>query len=358
MEQFSCRTKLIAGAGAVEALSQWAPKRLFLVTDPCFLQNGTAQRTARASGARSVAFFEGAGATLTLAAEGTARLRTFSPDLVAALGSGSTLDLAKAMVYVSRTDTALVAIPTASGSGSEVTATASLTHNGIRHTLTDPRLRPDGAILDSDLLTALPKPWIADGGFDILAHALEACAARNAGDMTSLLAREAFHIAYACLPASYNGRQDVRLAIHRASTLAALAFSQSGLGLCHAMSHALGNLFPLSHGRLAAILLPPVVACNAQAAGHRYAELARSAGISGSTDSLAVRNLQNGLIRLRRELELPETLAQAGIPPREVWRHAGELVSATLADPCLKTNPLTADDFLIRRLLEEVTGHG
>ena len=358
MEQFSCKTKLISGAGAVEALAEFGAQRLFLVTDPYFMKNSTAQRVAAAAKPRQTEIFDRVepDPTVELAAEGTARLKQFDPDLVVALGGGSAMDCAKAMVYFAKSGAKLVAIPTTSGSGSEVTDFAILTHNRVKHPLVDERLRPDAAILDSELLTELPKSLIADSGFDVLAHALEACAATGAGTMTDLLAREAFRTAYAYLPASYNGRKDVRLNVHRAATLAGLAFTQAGLGLCHAMAHALGGMFHIPHGRLNAILLPAVISCNAHVAGHKYAELARAAGISGSADSVAVRNLRNGLIRLRKELDLPDTLAQAGVNPREVWSRTGEIVTATLADPCCKTNPMGVEDFLVRRLLEEVTG--
>ncbi|HCP70917.1 MAG TPA: hypothetical protein DIT87_02515, partial [Clostridiales bacterium] len=99
-----------------------------------------------------------------------------------------------------------------------------------------------------------------------------------------------------------------------------------------------------------------VITCNAHVAAKKYAELARAAGIGGSADTIAVRNLKNGLVRLRRELNLPETLAQAGVDPRSVWRSAEQIVKATLEDPCCKTNPMEAEDFLVRRILEEVTG--
>ena len=138
--------------------------------------------------------------------------------------------------------------------------------------------------------------------------------------------------------------------------MAGIAFSQAGLGLCHAASHVLGGRFHLPHGRLNAILLPAVIGCNANVALSPYAKLARAAGISGAADTVAVRNLKNSLIRLRRELELPETLAQAGVDPRQVWAQTGEIVRAVLADPCCATNPLRVDDFLVRRILEEVTG--
>ncbi len=358
MERFSCKTTVISGAGAVSALAELGAKRLFLVTDPFFAKNGTAQRLAEAAKARQVEIFDGVqpDPTVALAAEGTARLREFGADTVVALGGGSAMDCAKAMHFFAKGDARLVAVPTTSGSGSEVTDFAILTHEGVKHPLVDERLRPDYAILDSDLLQEMPKSLIADSGFDVLAHALEAVAATGAGAMTDLLARDAFSTVYGALPASYGGRREERLKIHRAATMAGLAFTQAGLGLCHAMAHALGGMFHIPHGRLNAILLPSIVSCNAHVVGQKYAQLARAAGIGGSTDAVAVRNLKNGLIRLRRELDLPETLAQAGVEPREVWRRTGEIVTAALADPCCKTNPMVAEDFLIRRILEEVTG--
>ena len=233
---------------------------------------------------------------------------------------------------------------------------AILTHNKVKHPLVDKRLRPDAAILDSDLLQELPKGLIAETGFDALSHAVEAYAAKNAGAMTDLYAREAFSSAFAALPASYAGRKDVRLKVHQAATMAGIAFTQAGLGLCHAMAHSLGGLFHVPHGRLNAILLPSVITCNAHVAAKKYAELARAAGIGGSADTIAVRNLKNGLVRLRRELNLPETLAQAGVDPRSVWRNAEQIVKAALEDPCCKMNPMEVEDFLVRRILEEVTG--
>ena len=358
MKEFYCSTKIVSGTGAVAALKNLGAKRLLLVTDPFFVKNGRAQQVAAAAKCRELEIFDGVrpDPTVELAAEGTARLRKFAPDLLVALGGGSAMDCAKAMAYFAKTDCPLVAIPTTSGSGSEVTDFAILTHDRVKHPLVDSSLCPDVAILDSDLLQELPRGIIADGGFDVLAHALEAYVAKDAGTVTDMYAREAFSSAYAALPASYAGNRQVRLKIHKAATLAGIAFSQAGLGLCHALSHSLGGRFHVPHGRLNAILLPAIVGCNAHAAGKKYAELARAAGLGGSADTIAVRNLKNGLIRLRKELELPETLAQAGVDPRTLWHNAGDIVRATLADPCCAANPVTADDFLVRRILEEVTG--
>ena len=358
MEEFSCKTRVVSGSGTIRVLGKLEKKRLFMVADPFFVKNGVAKQVAEVSGCTDVEIFDRVqpDPTVELAAEGTAKMRSFKPDLVVALGGGSAMDLAKAMSYFGKGDHTLAAIPTTSGSGSEVTDFAILTHDQVKHPLVDRRLRPDLAILDSDLLQELPKNLIGETGFDVLTHALEAYVAKNSGSITDVYAREAFSSAYASLPASYAGNKAVRLKVHLAATMAGMAFTQAGLGLCHAMAHSLGGMFHVSHGRLNAILLPSIVSCNAHVCGKKYAELARAAGMSGSADTIAVRNLRNGLLRLRKELNLPETLAQAGVAPRLVWQNAERIVEATLADPCCKTNPMEAEGFLVRRILEEVTG--
>lgn len=359
MEEFSLKTKIYAGAGGVSVLEKFGAKRLMLVTDPYFMKNGTAQRIAEASKAEKVEYFDRVqpDPTVALAAEGTAKLRTFAPDLLVALGGGSAMDCAKAMAYFAQGEVPLVAIPTTSGSGSEVTDFAILTHGKAKHPLVDEKLRPTAAILDSNLLKELPPGLIADAGFDVLTHAMEAYVATGAGAFSDMLARESFRMAYAVLPASFAGKQEVRLKMHLASTMAGMAFSQAGLGLCHAIAHSLGGVFHVPHGRLNAVLLPAVVDCNANKVASRYAELARCAGMAGSADAVALRNLKNGLLRLRRELGLPGTLSQAGIPPRKLTENMPMIVEAVMEDPCIETNPIKVEEFLIRRVLEQVAGH-
>lgn len=358
MDEFDCRTKIVSGAGAVHRLADFGAQRLFLVTDPFFYENGVARHVAAASKAEHVEIFHDVrpDPTVELAAEGTAKLKAFGADLIVALGGGSAMDCAKAMTFFAKTDAKLVAIPTTSGSGSEVTDFAILTHNKVKHPLVDKRLRPSMAILDSDLLQELPASLIADSGFDVLTHAVEAYVATGAGAFSDMLAQEAFRSAYGALPASFAGRKEVRLKVHQAATMAGMAFTEAGLGLCHAMAHSLGGMFHVAHGKLNAVLLPSVVATNAHVAGAKYAQLARACGMGGTADTIAVRNLRNNLIRLRRELKLPETLAQAGIAPNVLRSAMNDVVKATLADPCCNTNPMKIEDFLVRRILEEVTG--
>lgn len=360
MIDFTCKTQIVSGPGAVEKLKDMKIGKLLLVTDPYFMENSTAQRIAALTGAKERRIFQDItpDPTVELAARGAALVREFDPDTVVALGGGSAMDCAKAMLYFGSPKARLVAIPTTSGSGSEVTNFAILTHGGVKHPLVDDRLQPETAILDSDLLTQLPSGLIADSGFDVLAHALEAYTATGAGQITDALATDAFCKAYSLLAASFGGDTSVRQDIHMASAMAGMAFTQAGLGVCHAISHSLGGIFHVPHGRLNAILLPAVIALNAPVAGAKYAVLARAAGMGGSADTMAVRNLKNGLIRLRRELGLPATLAQAGIDPAQLRLYQADIVASALEDPCCRTNAILVERFMVQDILAEVTGRG
>ena len=360
MERFSCKTEILAGAGAISHLADFKAKRLFLVTDPFFQKNGTARHIAQAAKAEAVEIFDQVSPdpTVELAAAGTARVKAFGPDLIVALGGGSAMDCAKALGYFGGGNYKFAAIPTTSGSGSEVTDFAILTHNGVKHPLVDEKLRPDMAILDPELLQELPKGLIADSGFDVLAHALEACCAKNSGSFSDSLARDAFRMAFAALPRSYAGDKSVRLTMHKAASMAGLAFSQAGLGLCHALAHALGGAVHVPHGRLNAILLPAVLECNAPAAQKKYASMARAAGFSASSDVMALRAMKNGLIQLRRALNLPETLAQAGVDTGQLRKQEQQIIEAALADPCCLTNPIKPEANMCRTILHQVMGRG
>ena len=354
MGQFSCPTEIVTG-DARKALAQLGAKKLLLVADPYF-KEGLAQKLGKASGAQVEYFFEvEPDPTVTLAAKGAALVKSFEPDAVVALGGGSAMDLAKSMTWFAGSKATLTAIPTTSGSGSEVTDFAILTHDGVKHPLVDRRLRPRMAILDESLVEKLPRALIADGGFDALTHALEAYTATGADVFSDALAGAAFSQVLCCLKPSFDGNLGARGLVHSCATMAGLAFTQAGLGLCHAMAHALGGLLHLPHGRLNAILLPAVMEANAPFCGSRYARLARRAGLEGRSDTMAIRNLRNSLLRLRRELGLPGTLAEAGA---KLPVDLGQLVEAVLADPCCKTNPAPVTAEVVRHLLRQVAGHG
>ncbi len=359
MEYFSCKTQILSGTGAIWKLGGFGIKKLLVVADPYFEKTDIPQTLIRAAGAEQTHFFYDVipDPTVELAARGTALVQTLQPDTVIALGGGSAMDCAKAMVCFSGLQPRLMAIPTTSGSGSEVTDFAILTHDGVKHPLVDAAIIPEVAILDGNLLSSLPPSLVADAGFDILAHAAESFVAQGAGAITDALARDAFAAAFTALPASYRGDTGVRQRIHVAATMAGIAFSQAGLGLCHGLSHALGARLHLPHGRLNAILLPAVMDAN-RAANAKYAALANGVGLGSASELLAVRNLRSGLIRLRKELDLPDTLRAAGADCQKLYRERQEICKAVLADPCCGSNPVPVTEQMVYRVLEAVTGRG
>lgn len=356
MKEFSCKTRIVMGMSAQQVLHEQDFGRLMIVSDPFFAQNGTAQSLGSQAKEHLVFDKVAPDPSVELVAQGTAELLQFAPDALLALGGGSAIDCAKAMLFFSGKEIPLIALPTTSGSGSEVTDFAILTHDGVKHPLVDSSLQPAMAILDEALVSSLPPELVADGGFDVLAHALEAWTGRDANAITDALALEAFRTVYSNLADSFAGDKSVRLAIHGASTMAGLAFTRAGLGVCHALAHALGGQFHLPHGRLNAILLPSVIAHNG--AQPRYAVLSRAAGIGGGSDMMALRGLKNGLSRLRAQLGLPATLIQAGINGELLRQKKDALIAAALADPCCKTNPIPVTRELLSAILQEVSGIG
>lgn len=342
MQTFALETQIIFGTNALESLKTLGAARVFLVTDRFFEENGTARRIAALCGGETQIFARvQPDPPLTLVAEGVAALNAFRPDTLLALGGGSAIDCAKGILSLSGSGARLVAIPTTSGTGSEVTSFAILTHEGIKHPLIEPQLRPTIAILDDSLLREMPTAIIADAGMDVLAHCLETIAAKDASPFSDALAVHAFQTVLDLLPASFRGEASVRGALHCASTMAGIAFDNAGLGACHALSHALGGTFHLAHGRLNGILLPHVLEHNARMHAEPYARLATLCGLSGA------RGLRFAVERIRRQLQLPSTLTDAGLSRTDVLAAADDICQAAANDPCAASNPcpVSVEDF-------------
>ena len=245
---------------------------------------------------------------------GISVIMDFKPDAVIAFGGGSPIDAAKAIMYFASRqfdmkDCPFIAIPTTSGTGSEVSKFAVITDKdrGIKYPLIDDKLLPDYAVLDAELTQSVPQKVTADTGLDVLTHAIEAYVCNEANSFTDALAEKAVKLVYNNLLTAYRepGDLQARQAMHDASCMAGAAFSNAGLGLCHAMAHALGAQAHIPHGRANAILLPYVMSFNAgcetkltETAG-RYAELAELIGLKSSS----VRQSAINLIRTVRQFE-------------------------------------------------------
>ncbi len=354
---FSCPTKIYSGEGALDVLKTFSAGRVLVVTDRYFSQSGKAMELGSLVPGAQVEIFDRVepDPSAELVAQGSGLCARFQPDLLIALGGGSPMDCAKGIRLASPHPMTFVAIPTTAGSGSEVTSFSILTHQGVKQVLVDPLLRPDVAILDKHLLDALPRSLLADTGMDLLAHALEAVVATKRTGFTDALATYAVSAVLDDLLSAWQGDMAVRGRLQECATMAGLAFDHSGLGLCHAVAHVLGGAFHLPHGRLCAMILPAVIACNAPAAGTAYARLAGACGIEGATEKLRIRNLQQTIIRLRTAMAMPATLEQAGIPPEEVEARRETLVEDILADGCCGTNPVPVTARLAEQVLKAVT---
>lgn len=348
MLEFTIGTRLCFGENALDALKTLGAKRVLLITDKFFSENGTAQRIAALCNAETRIFAEvQPDPPLSLVAQGISVLKEFQPDTMIALGGGSAMDCAKGIRSLGQSEAMLIAIPTTSGTGSEVTSFAILTHQGTKHPLVEEGVRPALAILDPALLDKLPAGLIADAGMDTLSHCLEAVAAKNASQFSDALAQSAARCILTDLPASYSlaasGKTDraLRGRIHNAATMAGIAFDNAGLGACHALSHALGGTFHLAHGKLNGILLPHILEFNLPAAEQAYARLANACSLSGA------RALSFAVRRLRQRLALPQTLTQAGLERSAVLAKADGICEAAASDPCAQTNPrpVTKADF-------------
>ncbi len=346
---------MASGKGALELLREGAYQKMLLVMHPGQQQT---DRIIRAAGNPETEIFEAAEwkSSMKRAVEGSSAIKAFEPDLVVALGETGTLELGKAMRCFSKHACALAVIPTSVGAGSEISARVSLTYNGRFHELGDPGMKPTFAILDDDLIRETPRGQIAEDGFALIAAALESYTGIRGGLLSDLHAREAFVSGWAALSAAFTGKGQALKRLQTASVLTGLALDSTGYGLCRAMENSLGIVFGLSRGKLSGILLPAIIGCNGHAAGRRYAELSRAAGMGGSREEIATGNLKTGLVRLRRELGLPGTLVQAGVDLRRIWNNSKRIVDLTLEDSACRNNPVMVDDFLVRRILDEVTG--
>ena len=316
--------------------------------------------------------------------KGVARMNEFKPDVIVALGGGSSIDAAKGMwLFYEHPDAdieglklkfmdirkrtykfpslgikaKMVAIPTTSGTGSEVTSFAVITDKkqNKKYPLADYELTPDVAIVDPDLVMSLPKTVTADTGMDVLTHALEAYVSNMASDYTDALAEKAAELVFKNLrEAYYNGdNKEAREKMHNASTIAGMAFTNAFLGICHSLAHKIGAEFHLAHGRINAILLPYVIKYNSTKptkfvsfpkyeyfiADKKYADISRRMYFPAYTNEEGVYSLIEEVKKLNRDLEIPRCFKDQGVDENEWLSKVDILADRAFEDQCTTANP-------------------
>ncbi|WP_025720352.1 bifunctional acetaldehyde-CoA/alcohol dehydrogenase [Paenibacillus sp. 1-18] len=391
MQWFKVPSKIYFEKNSTQYLAKMPDiTRVAIVTDPMMVKLGYVDRVIHYLHQRQTpvaieVFSEVEPDPSTVTVErGTEMMRRFQPDCIIALGGGSPMDAAKGMwLFYEYPDTdfnnlkqkfmdirkriykyprlgqkaQFVAIPTTSGTGSEVTSFAVITDKNLGNTkypLADYELTPDVAIIDPVFVYSLPKTAVADTGMDVLTHAIEAYVSVMANDYTDGLAIKAIQLVFQYLEQSaLTGDKLAREKMHNASTLAGMAFANAFLGINHSLAHKWGGQYHTAHGRTNAILMPHVIRYNAKkptkfasfpkyshfVADERYAEIARILGLPARTTEEGVNSLIEAIRKMNKTLGIEESFQQLGFDPKDFEARVDYLADRAFEDQCTTANP-------------------
>ena len=365
MKSFGIHTQIYFGEGALKRLEEIPYKRVLIITDPFVVSSGMIKLITHPLENARIAYeiFKDVvpDPPVEKIATGVKAMLEYKPDCIVAVGGGSAIDSSKSIRdFALKTEPygrcALIAIPTTSGTGSEVTSFAVISdpQAKMKYPLVSPDLTPDEAILDAELVRSVPPQITADTGMDVFTHALEAYVSTNNNEFSAALAEKAIEIIGVFLLRAYLDGNDMhaRQKMHAASCLAGLAFNSASLGLNHGMAHQLGSNFHIPHGRANAMLLPHIIEFNANINKHsrsqkeylpavkKYSTVANNLGLSSYNKIMSVRSLVNWTQFMLKEMDIPLSISQMGnITEEEYMAAIPAMADAAIADACTATNP-------------------
>lgn len=393
LEVFVSWVDLYHGTGSLETLKTLTGKKAIVVVG-----GGSMKRFGFLD--KAVAYLKEAGMEVELfegvepdpsvetVMKGAEAMRKFQPDWIVAMGGGSPIDAAKAMwVFYEYPDTTFeeiitpfsfptlrtkakfCAIPSTSGTATEVTAFSVITdyHKGIKYPLADFNITPDVAIVDPELAETMPKKLVAHTGMDAMTHAIEAYVSTLHCNYTDPLALHAIKMIHNNLKKSYDGDMEARAAMHDAQCLAGMAFSNALLGIVHSMAHKTGAAYTgdhIIHGCANAMYLPKVIKYNSknEEAANRYAEIASFIGLSGATTEEKVDSLIAELRSMNDQLDIPQGIKNYGksgvkadtsiIDEKEFLEKLPEVAKNAIADACTGSNPRQPSQEEMEKLLK------
>ncbi|HAT4156338.1 iron-containing alcohol dehydrogenase [Clostridium perfringens] len=303
--------------------------------------------------------------------KGAKEMEEFNPDWIVSIGGGSPIDAAKAMwIFYEYPDftfekaivpfglpklrrkAKFVAIPSTSGTATEVTAFSVITDYKakIKYPLADFEITPDIAIVDPSLAETMPEKLVAHTGMDALTHAIEAYTASLRSNFTDPLALKAIEMVNMHLVNSYKGDMEARGEMHEAQCLAGMAFSNALLGIVHSMAHKVGAVFHIPHGCANAIFLPYVIKYNRKACEDRYANIARHIGLKGESERELTDALIDLINKFNKELNIPSSMKEYGIEEDDFKANLKFIAHNAVLDPCTGSNPREIDDETMEKL--------
>jgi alcohol dehydrogenase class IV len=365
MNRFTLPRDIYFGQGSLEVLKTLKGKKAVVVTGGSSMQKfGFLQKT--------VSYLEDTGMEVKLiegvepdpsvetVMKGAAFMREFEPDWIVSIGGGSPIDAAKAMwifyehpeftfeqavipfgIPELRQKARFIAIPSTSGTATEVTAFSVITdyNSQIKYPLADFNLTPDIAIVDSALAETMPAALTAHTGMDALTHAIEAYVAGLRSAFSDPLAMQAITMVRDNLLRSFEGDKKAREEMHIAQCLAGMAFTNALLGITHSMAHKTGAVFHIPHGCSNAIYLPYVIDFNKKECGDRYAQIAKRLGLVGDTEEELVNALTNMIKEMNKAMGIPQSLREYGIAEEDFYSNVDRISANAVLDACTGSNP-------------------
>ncbi|SUY48043.1 alcetaldehyde dehydrogenase or NADPH-dependent butanol dehydrogenase [Clostridium putrefaciens] len=374
MGNFKVGPNVYFGVGKLEELSKLQCKRAFIVTDPFMVTSGMVTKVTENLEAANIEYEIFSDIVpdppLETISKGIKAMDAFKPEVLIALGGGSAIDAAKAISHfrdlinkglknVSEDKKVmLIAIPTTSGTGSEVTSFSVVTDKkyNVKYPLVEESMVPEMAILDATLVKSVPNFITADTGMDVLTHAIEAYVSTEHSDFSDALAEKAIKLVFEYLEKAYKNGNDLeaREKMHNASCIAGMAFTNASLGINHSMAHILGGRFHIPHGKANAILLPYVVEFNADLSSDnrfdnkiqysdtaiRYAKIAKFLNITSSNNVReGVKSLVRAINSLKKTLNIPSSVKEVNVSKKDFDDNLKELSEIALKDSCTITSP-------------------
>ena len=381
MSRFTLPRDLYYGKGCLEVLKTLSGKKAILVVGGGSMKRfGFLDKAADylKEACMEVKLFENVepDPSVETVMRGAEAMREFEPDWIISMGGGSPIDAAKAMwAFYEYPDTTFedlcipfnfptlrqkakfLAIPSTSGTATEVTAFSVITDyaKGIKYPLADFNITPDIAVVDPELAETMPAKLTAHTGMDALTHAVEAYVSSLNGPFTDPLALKAIKMVLDYLPDSYNGDMNAREQMHYAQCLAGMAFSNALLGIVHSMAHKTGAAFStghIPHGCANAIYLPYVIKYNAKIGASRYAEISKSVGLTGENDEELTMKLCDKIDEYNVKFNIPKTLKEFGIDEIEFNEKVAKIAELAVGDACTGSNPRPITPVEMEKLLK------